>query len=32
MGWVKEQCSPALYRSAPGEYMKDVLAEVFLAI
>jgi hypothetical protein len=27
-GWVKEQCTPALYPSAPGEYMKDVLAEV----
>jgi predicted TIM-barrel fold metal-dependent hydrolase len=27
-GWVKEQCSPALYPSAPGEYMKDVLAEM----
>ncbi|MBV9623192.1 MAG: hypothetical protein JOZ14_04350 [Acidobacteria bacterium] len=23
-GWVKEQCTPALYPSAPGEYMKDV--------
>jgi len=27
-GWVKEQCSPALYPSPPGEYMKDVLAEM----
>jgi len=27
-GWVKEQCTPALYPSAPGEYMKDVLAEM----
>ena len=27
-GWVKEQCAPALYPSAPGEYMKDVLAEM----
>ena len=27
-GWVKEPCSPALYPSAPGEYMKDVLAEM----
>jgi uncharacterized protein len=28
-GWVKEPCTPALYPSAPGEYMKDVLAVVF---
>ena len=27
-GWAKEECSPALYPSAPGEYMKDVLAEM----
>jgi predicted TIM-barrel fold metal-dependent hydrolase len=27
-GWVKEACTPALYPSAPGEYMKDVLAEM----
>jgi uncharacterized protein len=27
-GWVKEQCTPALYPSASGEYMKDVLAEM----
>src|SRR6478672_1668862 len=27
-GWVKETCTPALYPSAPGEYMKDVLAEM----
>jgi uncharacterized protein len=27
-GWVREQCTPALYPSAPGEYMKDVLAEM----
>ncbi len=27
-GWVKEQCTPALYPAAPGEYMKDVLAEM----
>ena len=27
-GWVKEQCSPALYPSAPGEYIKDVVAEM----
>jgi uncharacterized protein len=27
-GWVKEQCTPALYPSARGEYMKDVLAEM----
>src|SRR5207302_8199867 len=26
-GWVKEQCTPALYASAPGEYMKDVRSE-----
>src|SRR5579863_6912408 len=25
-GWVKEPCTPALYPSASGEYMKDVLA------
>jgi predicted TIM-barrel fold metal-dependent hydrolase len=25
---MKEQCTPALYPSAPGEYMKDVLAEM----
>jgi uncharacterized protein len=28
VGWVKEQCTPALYPSAPGEYIKDVLAEM----
>ncbi len=27
-GWVKEQCTPALYPSANGEYMKDVLSEM----
>ncbi|MFN7929508.1 MAG: amidohydrolase family protein [Blastocatellia bacterium] len=27
-GWVKTTCSPALYPSAKGEYMKDVLAEM----
>lgn len=27
-GWAKTSCSPALYPSAPGEYMKDVLAEM----
>src|SRR3954454_10681231 len=27
-GWVKEPCTPALYPSASGEYMKDVLAEM----
>jgi uncharacterized protein len=27
-GWVNEQCTPALYPSASGEYMKDVLAEM----
>ncbi len=27
-GWVKEPCTPALYPSAPGEYMKDVLVEM----
>lgn len=27
-GWVKEQCTPALYPSKPGEYMKDVIAEM----
>lgn len=27
-GWTKEQCTPALQPSAPGEYMKDVLAEM----
>jgi predicted TIM-barrel fold metal-dependent hydrolase len=28
VGWVKEGCTPALYPSAPGEYIKDVLAEM----
>jgi predicted TIM-barrel fold metal-dependent hydrolase len=27
-GWVKEPCTPALYPAAPGEYMKNVLAEM----
>jgi hypothetical protein len=27
-GWVKEPCTLALYPAAPGEYMKDVLAEM----
>src|SRR5262249_35072248 len=27
-GWVKEDCTPALYASAPGEYMKEVLVEM----
>ncbi len=27
-GWVKEQCTPALYPADPGEYMKDVLVEM----
>src|SRR5216684_5268019 len=27
-GWVKEQCTPALYPSAAGEYLKDVVAEM----
>lgn len=27
-GWVKEPCTSELYPSAPGEYMKDVVAEM----
>jgi hypothetical protein len=27
-GWAKTTCSPALYPSKPGEYTKDVLAEM----
>ena len=27
-GWLQEECSPKLYPSAPGEYMKDFLAEM----
>ncbi len=27
-GWVKEPCTPELYPSGPGQYMKDVLAEM----
>jgi predicted TIM-barrel fold metal-dependent hydrolase len=27
-GWVQEECSPKLYPSANGEYMKDVIAEM----
>jgi uncharacterized protein len=27
-GWVKEQCTPAFYPAAPGEYIKDVIAEM----
>ncbi len=27
-GWAKDQCTPALYPSAPGEYIKDVVAEM----
>ena len=27
-GWVQENCTPKLYPSAKGEYMKDVLAEM----
>ncbi|MBL8202992.1 MAG: amidohydrolase [Blastocatellia bacterium] len=27
-GWAKTACSPALYPSNPGEYMKDLLAEM----
>ena len=27
-GWVQEECTPKLYPSAKGEYMKDVVAEM----
>ncbi len=27
-GWVQEECTPKLYPSAKGEYVKDVLAEM----
>ena len=27
-GWAKNACTPALYPAAPGEYMKEVLAEM----
>ncbi len=27
-GWVQEECTPKLYPSARGEYMKDVIAEM----
>jgi uncharacterized protein len=27
-GWIQEECSPKLYPSANGEYMKDVIAEM----
>ena len=28
MGWVQEDCTPKLYPSAKGEYLKDVVAEM----
>ncbi|WP_058185751.1 amidohydrolase family protein [Terracidiphilus gabretensis] len=28
VGWVQEECTPKLYPSAKGEYMKDVIAEM----
>ncbi len=27
-GWVREECTPKLYTSAKGEYLKDVVAEM----
>ena len=27
-GWVQEECSPKLYPAKPGEYLKDVVAEM----
>lgn len=27
-GWVREECTPKLYPSAKGEYLKDVVAEL----
>ena len=27
-GWVQEECTPKLYPSAAGEYLKDVVAEM----
>jgi hypothetical protein len=27
-GWVQEECTPKLYPSASGEYLKDVIAEM----
>ena len=27
-GWVREECTPKLYASAKGEYVKDVVAEM----
>ena len=27
-GWAQEECSPKLYPSADGEYLKDVVAEM----
>ncbi len=27
-GWVREECTPKLYPSAKGEYLKDVVAEM----
>jgi hypothetical protein len=27
-GWVQEECTPKLYPSAKGEYLKDVVAEM----
>lgn len=27
-GWAKTACTPALYPSAPGEYLKDLMAEM----
>ena len=27
-GWVQEECTPKLYPSAKGEYIKDVVAEM----
>src|ERR1044072_2554078 len=27
-GWVQEECTPKLYPSAKGEYVKDVVAEM----
>jgi len=28
MGWVQDECTPKLYPSAKGEYIKDVVAEM----
>jgi predicted TIM-barrel fold metal-dependent hydrolase len=27
-GWIQEECTPKLYPAAPGEYVKDVVAEM----